>query len=73
MKAIVYTTNTCPYCKMAIDFLYGLGVKVLEKDCRNNKYAKEVIDKTGQMGIPVIEINGKIIIGFDKQKIEEAL
>ena len=71
--ATVYTSDTCPYCKMAIDFLREKGVKVVTKNTANKKYADEVIKKTNQMGIPIIEINGKIIIGFDQTKIEGAL
>jgi len=71
--ATVYTSDACPYCKMAINFLREKGVRVITKNVARKKYRDEVIKKTQQMGIPVIEIKGKIILGFDQTKIEEAL
>jgi len=71
--AVVYTSNSCPYCKMAIEFLREMGVRVTTKNVGIKKYAKEIVDKTNQMGIPVIIIKNQIIIGYDKTKIEEAL
>ncbi len=73
-KVIVYSTSTCPYCKMAKDFLDDHGVKYetfdvgLDVDRR-----KEMIDKTGQMGVPVIDVDGKIIVGFDREAIKSEL
>jgi glutaredoxin-like YruB-family protein len=73
-KIKVYSTSTCPYCHMAKDFLNKKGVKFEDIDVgESHEVAHEMIKKSGQMGVPVIEIDGKIIIGFDKEKIEELL
>lgn len=73
-KAIIYTTPTCPYCTLAKKFLEKLGVEVEEIDVsRNREKLIEMIVKSGQMGVPVIEINGEIIVGFDVERIKKAL
>lgn len=73
-KIRIYSTPTCPYCHMAKDFLKGKGVKFEEIDVsKDHKAAQEMIKKSGQMGVPQIEINGKIIVGFDKEAIEKEL
>lgn len=70
----VYSTPTCPYCKMAKEFLTEKKVKFKDIDVSTNqKAASEMVEKSGQMGVPVIEIDGKIITGFDKEKIEKLL
>ena len=74
MKALVYSTKTCPWCVKAKDFLKQKGVKYEDIDVgADPKAANDMIEKSGQMGVPVIDINGKIIVGFDKGAIEEAL
>jgi glutaredoxin 3 len=71
---IVYSTATCPWCRMLKDFLAERKVKFRNVDVgADSKAAKEMIDKSGQMGVPQIEINGKLIVGFDKAAIEEEL
>lgn len=73
-KIIVYSTPTCPYCALAKDFLKRKGISFEEKDVSTDREAaKEMIGKSGQMGVPQIDINGKIIIGFDKEAIEKEL
>ncbi|MEM4347645.1 MAG: glutaredoxin domain-containing protein [Candidatus Altiarchaeota archaeon] len=70
----VYSTPTCPFCHMAKDFLKSKGVDFEDIDVSSNrKAAQEMIQKSGQMGVPVIEINGKIIVGFDRNAIEKEL
>ena len=73
-KVIVYSTSTCPYCVMAKDWLKQ---KKVEYDDINvgidQAKAKEMIAKSGQMGVPVLDVGGDIIIGFDKPKIEASL
>jgi len=70
----IYTTTHCPYCKMAKEFFKAHDVKYeeinVEKDA---KAAEEMIEKSGQMGVPVIDIDGKIIVGFDRRALEQAL
>jgi len=73
-KVIVYSTATCPYCHKAKDFLKEN--KIAFEDVDVSKYqdrAQEMIEKSGQMNVPVIDINGTIIVGFDKEAMKKAL
>jgi len=73
-KVTVYSTQTCPYCHMAKDFLKENKVAFEDIDVsKDRKKAQEMIEKSGQMGVPVIEIGGKIIVGFDKEAVKKAL
>ncbi|MEK7603556.1 MAG: glutaredoxin domain-containing protein [Patescibacteria group bacterium] len=70
----IYTTPICAFCKMAKDLFKSKGLGYTEYDVsKDMDKQKEMIDKTQQYGVPVIDIDGKIIIGFDKNKIEEYL
>ncbi len=74
MAVVLYATETCPYCHMARDFLKGLSVEFEEKDVgRDEAAAREMVDKSGQMGVPVIEVGELVIVGFDRSVLEEAL
>lgn len=71
---IVYSTTTCPYCTMAKNFLRENGVKFVDKNVGNDAAAaNEMVEKSGQMGVPVLDINGEIIVGFNKDAIARAL
>lgn len=73
-KIIVYSTTTCPWCHKLMDFLRENKVEFEEVNVvvdRNRM--REMIDKSGQMGVPVADIDGKIIVGFDKEKIKKIL
>ncbi|MCX8199858.1 MAG: glutathione S-transferase N-terminal domain-containing protein [Candidatus Micrarchaeota archaeon] len=71
---ILYKTPTCPYCYMAADYLRGKGVEFKEVDVSIDQMAAlEMVRKSGQMGVPVIDINGAVIVGFDRQAIDYAL
>lgn len=73
-KVIVYSTTTCPYCVMAKDWLKQKKVEYEDINVgTNQEKAKEMIQKSGQMGVPVIDIAGTVIVGFDRPKMEEAL
>lgn len=73
-KVTVYTTTTCPYCDMAKRYLKENKIEFKEVNVQNNpKAATEMVEKSGQMGVPVLDINGQIIIGFDKDAINKAL
>jgi glutaredoxin 3 len=73
-KIMVYSTQTCPYCHMAKDFLKDNKIKFEDIDVSEDEdKANEMIEKSGQMGVPVIDIDGEIIIGFDKEKIKKLL
>jgi len=74
MKIKVYSTPTCPWCHRAKEFLKEKGIKFEDIDVsKDKKAAAEMVEKSGQMGVPVLDINGKIIIGFDEPAIEKAL
>ena len=74
LKVKVYSTSTCPWCLKTKEFLKEKKIKFEDIDVSSDeKAANEMIEKSGQMGVPVIEINGKIIVGFDKEEIEKAL
>ena len=73
---IIYSTNWCAYCKMARQYMTGLDVPVEEKNIEEDEDAhKELMDKIGGnfRGVPVIDINGDIILGFDRAKIDDSL
>jgi len=71
---IIYSAAWCAYCHAAKEYLDKLGVKFTERNVEEDpKYAQEAVDKSRQMGIPVLDINGTIIVGFDRPKIDEAL
>jgi len=73
-KIIIYTTPICAYCKMAKEYFKSKGFEYEEYNVAIDiPKQKEMINKTGQFGVPVIEIDGKIVIGFDKAKINEYL
>ena len=74
MPIKVYSTKWCTYCKMTKDFLRNNKIKFQEVDVQEDaKAAQDMIQKSGQTGVPVIEINRKIIIGFDRSEIKKAL
>ncbi|PLT27610.1 glutaredoxin family protein [Peribacillus deserti] len=66
----VYTTNTCPYCIQAKNFLNEQGLDFTEINVQQDKEAAQrLVDETGQMGVPQIKVNGNWILGFDPQAI----
>ncbi len=66
----VYSTATCPYCKMLKSFLREKNVPFEDIDVGNNRSAAdEMVKKSKQMSVPVIDIEGKIIIGFNREQI----
>ncbi|TET87155.1 MAG: NrdH-redoxin [Dehalococcoidia bacterium] len=70
----VYSTPTCPYCKMAKKFLEDNGIKYQDLNVAQDKAARdEMINKSGQMGVPVIDIDGELILGFDQAQLKEKL
>ncbi|MCK4321951.1 glutaredoxin family protein [candidate division WOR-3 bacterium] len=71
---IVYSLPHCPYCTMVKNFLQEKGINFIEKDVSEDREAaKEMVKKSGNLGVPQTEINGKIIVGFDRIALEEEL
>lgn len=70
----VFTTPACPYCFTLKEFLKDNGYDFEEVDIASNESARnEVQEKTGQMGAPVVDINGEFVVGFDREKITKFL
>ncbi|MDI6592083.1 MAG: glutaredoxin domain-containing protein [Patescibacteria group bacterium] len=73
-KVRVFTAPSCPYCFALEEFLKEHNIEFEEIDVsKDEKAVKELIEKSGQMGVPVIEIDGEIVVGFDKEKISNLL
>lgn len=74
MNIKIYSTPTCPYCISAKKYFEGKKIPFESVDVSiDNDKAQEMIDLSGQMGVPVIKINDKVIVGFDKEEIEKIL
>ncbi len=74
MKIIVYSTPVCPYCQMAKDYLKEKKLDFQEINVAvDTQSAKKMVEKTNQMGVPVIEIDGNCVVGFDKEKIDQLI
>jgi glutaredoxin-like YruB-family protein len=74
MEVKIYTTPTCGYCHIAKKYLSGRGINFVEHDVsRDRAAAEEMVGLSGQMGVPVIVINGHVILGFDHNRIEKLL
>lgn len=73
-KITIYTTPTCVYCKMTKAFFKEHNVQYDEKDVSQDATARdEMIHKSHQMSVPVIDIDGKLVVGFDKEKLAELM
>lgn len=69
-KITVYSTPLCPYCVTLKEFLKQKNFVFEEIDISQNlAQQKEMVEKSGQLGVPVVEIDGEIVIGFDREKI----
>jgi glutaredoxin-like YruB-family protein len=70
----VYSASWCAFCHAAKDYLDKLGISYVDKDIESDpEIAREAVTKSGQTGIPVLDIDGTIIVGFDRPKIDAAL
>ncbi len=73
-KILIYSTPTCSFCKKAKEFLKSKNIPYTDFDVSEDKdKLEEMIKKSNQMGVPVIDIDGKIIVGFDKEEIVKIL
>ena len=71
---IVYSTPTCPYCNMAKEYFKKVGLEFRDVNvAADQSAAREMIEKSGQMGVPVIDIDGDIVIGFRPDIFKELL
>jgi glutaredoxin 3 len=74
MAVTIYTTPTCGFCRVAKDYFRNARVPFTEHNVAvDQSKAEEMVRKSGQMGVPVIDIHGKIIVGFNRPEIEKAL
>ena len=70
----VYSTPTCSWCQIAKEHLTTSGISFEDVDVSmDQQRAKEMVEKSGQMGVPVIDIDGEIVIGFDRARIDSLL
>lgn len=74
MSVVIYSTPSCGWCHKAKEYFSEKGVSYIEYNVAEDQAkAEEMINKSNQMGVPVIEIDGKIIVGYDKEAIDAAL
>lgn len=70
----IYSTPTCAFCKKAKEYLASKDIPYIEIDVlADQSKVQELVEKSGQMGVPVIDIDGQIVVGFDKAKVDELL
>jgi glutaredoxin 3 len=70
----VYSTPTCPYCHQVKRYLADRGVPYVDRDVSVDVQARdEMVRKSGQLGVPVIDVEGKIVVGFNRPKLDELL
>lgn len=73
-RVIIFSTPTCSYCNMAKQYFRRNKIRFKDVDVsRDQAAARDLVRRTGQMGVPVIDINGKLIVGFDKPQINRLL
>lgn len=73
-KVTIYSADWCAFCHATKQYLDKLGVKYTEKNVEEKReYAEEAVQKSHQMGIPVLDVDGTIIVGFDRPKIDATL
>ena len=73
-KVVVFSTPTCSYCNMAKSYFREKGVKFTDIDVsRDQVAARDMVRRSGQMGVPVIDIGGRIVVGFNRPQINTLL
>ncbi len=73
-QVVIYTTPTCAYCRMAKDYFAKNNITYTQYDVASDAAKRqEMLDKTGQLGVPVILIGTDVVIGFDKEAIDQLL
>ena len=73
-KVVIYSTPTCPHCTGAKDYFSRKGIPYVDYNVAENKdKAREMMQKTGQMGVPVITIDSEVVVGFNRAKLDSLL
>ena len=73
-QVIIYSTPTCHFCQMTKNFFEENGIEYTDYNVAEDiEKAREMVEKSGQMGVPVIDIDGEIVIGFDEPRLRELL
>ena len=73
-QVVIYSTPTCPYCKRAKDYLTRKGISYTEHNVAIDRAAaKEMVKKSGQLGVPVILIDDEVFIGFNQTQLDKLL
>ena len=73
-KVVIYSTPTCPYCKRAKDYLTQKGIAYTDYNvAEDREKAKEMIQKSKQMGVPVIIVDDEVLVGFNQAKLDSLL
>ena len=72
-EVFLYTTQTCPHCRTAKEYLSSHGIKYIEKDVSRDRTAADELASASIMGVPAFKINGEFIVGFDRNRLEELL
>jgi len=73
-RVIIFSTPSCTYCNAAKQYFRAKGVRFRDVDVsRDSAAARDMQRRSGQMGVPVIDIDGKIIVGFDRPKIDRII
>ncbi|MEK6969662.1 MAG: glutaredoxin family protein [Nanoarchaeota archaeon] len=76
MQIIIYSIPTCPWCKTVKDWLKKRKLSFEDRDIaesQNKTFRDELIEKSGQISVPVIDINGQIIVGFEEEQLKQAI
>jgi glutaredoxin 3 len=73
-KVVVFSTPTCSYCNMAKSYFREKGIKFTDIDVsRDQAAARDMVRRSGQMGVPVIDIGGKLVVGFNRPQVNALL
>ncbi len=73
-RVIIFTTPTCTFCRKTKKYLRERGVPFKDVDVsRDPAAARDMVRRSGQQGVPVLDIGGKIVVGFDRPKIDKLL